>query len=149
MAEKKSGGGAGAGGGEVDVPADMATMFIMDLMRQKKEKVMRMKKDEMINEMAMKQKERMNQGKIDDTLGGTYLVQSLSLLQTQSAAPRSTGFRTELASRGCTIFKSSPWSRRKPRCPERSFGSRRGSTSGRRKRRGSNRSRHELVGGKE
>ena len=66
MAEKKtSSGGSGAGGGgEVDVPADMATMFIMDLMRQKKEKVMRMKKDEMINEMAMKQKERMNQGKI-------------------------------------------------------------------------------------
>ena len=64
MAENKSGGGAGSGGGEVDVPADMATMFIMDLMRQKKEKVMRMKKDEMINEMAMKQKERMNQGKM-------------------------------------------------------------------------------------
>ena len=56
-------GGASAGaGGEVDVPADMATMFIMDLMRQKKEKVMRMKKDEMINEMAMKQKAKMNQG---------------------------------------------------------------------------------------
>lgn len=66
MAEKKtsSGGtGAGASGGdEIDVPADMATMFILDLMRLKKEKVMRMKKDEMINEMAMKQKERMNQG---------------------------------------------------------------------------------------
>ena len=69
MAEKKTSGGTGAsGGGEgAEVPADMATMFIMDLMRQKKEKVMRMKKDEMINEMAMKQKAKMNQGEIHDT----------------------------------------------------------------------------------
>ena len=48
--------------GETEVPADMATMFIMDLMRQKKEKLMRMKKDEMIMTMAMKQKAQMNQG---------------------------------------------------------------------------------------
>merc|ERR1712008_623544 len=32
------------------------TLFILDLMRQRKEKLMRQKKDETINEMAMKQK---------------------------------------------------------------------------------------------
>ena len=56
MAEKKQ------AEGETEVPADMATMFIMDLMRQKREKLMRMKKDEMIMTMAMKQKAQMNQG---------------------------------------------------------------------------------------
>ncbi len=45
-----------------DIESDMATMFIMDLMRQKKEKVLRMKKDEMINEMARKQREKMMEG---------------------------------------------------------------------------------------
>lgn len=34
-------------------------MFILDLMRQKREKLMRLKKDEMINEAARKQRERM------------------------------------------------------------------------------------------
>ena len=33
---------------------DMSTLFILDLMRQKREKMMRQKKDEKINEMAMK-----------------------------------------------------------------------------------------------
>ena len=33
---------------------DMGTLFILDLMRQKREKLMRQKKDEKINEMAMK-----------------------------------------------------------------------------------------------
>ena len=76
-----SGGGAGAGaGGEVDVPADMATMFIMDLMRQKKEKVMRMKKDEMINEMAMKQKAKMNQGESRRNTGEVFFFSPLVLL---------------------------------------------------------------------
>ena len=64
MAEKKNSGGQSGGDEHTEMPADMATMFIMDLMRQKKEKVMRMKKDEMINEMAMKQKARMNQGEL-------------------------------------------------------------------------------------
>merc|ERR1712026_104413 len=35
------------------------TLFILDLMRQRKEKLMRKKKDEMINEMAMKKKQQM------------------------------------------------------------------------------------------
>ena len=39
----------------------MGTMFILDLMRQKREKLMRLKKDEMINEAARKQRERMQQ----------------------------------------------------------------------------------------
>ena len=39
---------------------DMGTLFILDLMRQKREKLMRQKKDEKINEMAMK-KVRPNQ----------------------------------------------------------------------------------------
>merc|ERR1712037_81478 len=34
------------------------TLFILDLMRQRKEKLMRQKKDEKINEMAMKQKQQ-------------------------------------------------------------------------------------------
>merc|ERR1711879_873138 len=97
----------------------------MDLMRQKKEKVMRMKKDEMINEMAMKQKERMNQERsaseyrFSDGTGfaGVHNIQKFSLEPTQAAVSG------------------------------RSFASRRGNTSVRRKRRGSNRSRHELVGG--
>ena len=37
---------------------DMGTLFILDLMRQKKEKMMRKKKDELINEMAMKKKQQ-------------------------------------------------------------------------------------------
>ena len=47
-----------------DYESDLNTMFILDLMRQKREKIMRLKKDELINEMARKQKERMaNPGK--------------------------------------------------------------------------------------
>ena len=78
MAEKKtSSGGSGAGGGgEVDVPADMATMFIMDLMRQKKEKVMRMKKDEMINEMALKMKRQKEEQKKSGTAKYSYRCES-------------------------------------------------------------------------
>ena len=44
-----------------EVESEMGTMFILDLMRQKREKIMRLKKDELINEMARKQKERMAQ----------------------------------------------------------------------------------------
>ncbi len=39
----------------------MGTMFILDLLRQKREKLMRLKKDEMINEAARKQREKMQQ----------------------------------------------------------------------------------------
>ncbi len=42
-----------------DYESDLSTMFILDLLRQKREKLMRLKKDELINEMAKKQKERM------------------------------------------------------------------------------------------
>ena len=44
-----------------DVESDLSTMFILDLMRQKREKLMRLKKDELINEMAKKQREKMQQ----------------------------------------------------------------------------------------
>ncbi len=42
-----------------DYESDLSTMFILDLLRQKREKLMRLKKDELINEMAMKQKAKM------------------------------------------------------------------------------------------
>ncbi len=41
--------------------SEMGTMFILDLLRQKREKLMRLKKDEMINEAARKQREKMQQ----------------------------------------------------------------------------------------
>ncbi len=44
-----------------DVETELGTMFILDLMRQKREKIMRLKKDELINEMAKKQREKMAQ----------------------------------------------------------------------------------------
>jgi hypothetical protein len=55
-----------ANGDQVDNPAVEEksgnnlgdTLFILDLMRQRKEKLMRQKKDEKINEMAMKQKQQ-------------------------------------------------------------------------------------------
>ena len=53
-------------GEEVTIPkvsGDMETMFILDLLRQKREKVMRMKKDEMIHEMALKKKQQMEDAK--------------------------------------------------------------------------------------
>jgi len=94
MAEKKNSGGQSGGDEHTEMPADMATMFIMDLMRQKKEKVMRMKKDEMINEMAMKQKAKMNQERsaseyrFSDGTGfmGVHNVQKFSLEPTPAAA---------------------------------------------------------------
>jgi hypothetical protein len=45
------------------VSGDMETMFILDLLRQKREKVLRMKKDELIHEMALKQKKQMEDAK--------------------------------------------------------------------------------------
>merc|ERR1712021_136807 len=53
-----------ANGDQVDNKAEKSgndlgdTLFILDLMRQRKEKLMRQKKDEKINEMAMKQKQQ-------------------------------------------------------------------------------------------
>ncbi|TRY63451.1 hypothetical protein TCAL_16602 [Tigriopus californicus] len=49
-----------------DYESDLNTMFILDLMRQKREKIMRLKKDELINEMAKKQKEKMAQARKPD-----------------------------------------------------------------------------------
>jgi len=43
------------------VPEEMGTLFIMDLVRQKREKAMREKKDAMILQMALAQKEKMAQ----------------------------------------------------------------------------------------
>ena len=54
--------GEGQGQGpaaDSDYASDMGTLFILDLLRQKREKLMRLKKDEMINEMARKQREKM------------------------------------------------------------------------------------------
>ncbi len=45
--------------------SEMGTMFILDLLRQKREKLMRLKKDEMINEAARKQREKMQQVRQD------------------------------------------------------------------------------------
>ena len=45
------------------IAADMGTMFILDLLRQKREKGLRMKKDEMIQEMALKKKKQMEDAK--------------------------------------------------------------------------------------
>ena len=43
---------------------DMGTLFILDLMRQRREKVMRKKKDDLINELAMKKKEQMMEARM-------------------------------------------------------------------------------------
>ncbi len=45
--------------------SEMGTMFILDLLRQKREKLMRLKKDEMINEAARKQREKMQQVRLN------------------------------------------------------------------------------------
>ena len=47
---------------------DMGTLFILDLMRQKREKMMRKKKDEVINEMAMKKVRRNEIIKLNNTI---------------------------------------------------------------------------------
>ena len=47
-----------------DLEGDMGTLFILDLMRQKREKMMRKKKDDLINEMAMKKKQMMMEAKM-------------------------------------------------------------------------------------
>ena len=49
-----------------DYESDMSTYFIIDLMKQKREKIMRLKKDELINEMARKQREKMAQARSSD-----------------------------------------------------------------------------------
>jgi len=42
-----------------EMEADMSTLFILDLMKQRKEKQMRKKKDDLINDLAMKKKQQM------------------------------------------------------------------------------------------
>ncbi len=49
--------------------SEMGTMFILDLLRQKREKLMRLKKDEMINEAARKQREKMQQVRLNKGKG--------------------------------------------------------------------------------
>lgn len=44
---------------KAEVKGDMGTLFILDLMRQKREKLMRKKKDDLINDLAMKKKREM------------------------------------------------------------------------------------------
>lgn len=48
----------------VEVKSDMNTLFILDLMKQRKEKQMRKKKDDLINEMAMKKKQQMMEARM-------------------------------------------------------------------------------------
>lgn len=43
---------------------DMGTLFILDLMKQRKEKMMRKKKDDMINELAMKKKQQIMEARM-------------------------------------------------------------------------------------
>jgi len=49
--------------GAPDIDGSSSTMFILDLVRQRREKVMRKKKDDMINEMALKKKRQMEEAK--------------------------------------------------------------------------------------
>ena len=49
--------------GAPDVDGSSNTLFILDLMRQQREKLMRKKKDEMINEMALKMKRQKEDAK--------------------------------------------------------------------------------------
>jgi len=50
-----------------DMPEEMGTLFIMDLLRQKREKALREQKDQMILKMAMEQKKKMEQKKSSST----------------------------------------------------------------------------------
>eukprot|EP00093_Oithona_nana_P009327 09327.XXX_190168_189693_1 [CDS] Oithona nana genome sequencing. len=43
---------------------DMGTLFILDLMKQRKEKMMRKKKDDLINDLAMKKKQQMMEARM-------------------------------------------------------------------------------------
>jgi len=45
---------------KAQMPEEMGTLFIMDLLRQKREKALRQKKDEMILKMALEQKKKMS-----------------------------------------------------------------------------------------
>ena len=47
-----------------EVQGDMNTLFILDLIRQRREKTMRKKKDDHINELAMKKKEQMMEARM-------------------------------------------------------------------------------------
>ena len=47
-----------------EVQGDMGTLFILDLMKQRKEKMMRKKKDDMINELAMKKKQQIMEARM-------------------------------------------------------------------------------------
>lgn len=54
-----TGGSSGSNHSLSRIESEMGTMFILDMMKQKREKLMRLKKDELINELAKQQKERM------------------------------------------------------------------------------------------
>jgi len=47
-----------------EVQGDMGTLFILDLMKQRKEKMMRKKKDDLINDLAMKKKQQMMEARM-------------------------------------------------------------------------------------
>lgn len=47
-----------------EMEADMSTLFILDLMKQRKEKQMRKKKDDLINDLAMKKKQQMMEARM-------------------------------------------------------------------------------------
>jgi len=83
------------------------TLFILDLMRQRKEKLMRKKKDDMINEMAMKKKQQM----IEARQGKRVL--------TRPSFGGFIGVGAVLANSRCTSPAPS-WGRRTPRPREHS-----------------------------
>jgi len=47
-----------------EMQGDMGTLFILDLMKQRKEKMMRKKKDDLINDLAMKKKQQMMEARM-------------------------------------------------------------------------------------
>jgi len=61
---------------------EMGTLFLMDLLRQKTEKERRIKKDEIIRQMALEQKQRKEQGKAKSTsypsMGGFVGIDKLT-----------------------------------------------------------------------
>merc|ERR1712156_786007 len=58
--------------GAPDIDGSSNTIFILDLMRQQREKLMRKKKDEMINEMALKMKRQKEEQKKSGTAKYSY-----------------------------------------------------------------------------
>lgn len=49
--------------GAPDLDGSSSTMFILDLVRQRREKILRQKKDDLINQMALKKKREMEEAK--------------------------------------------------------------------------------------